>query len=88
MYYTYVLYSSKFNKIYVGFSGDLHNRLLIHNGLQNTGWTAKYQPWEILYSEEFETKPEAMKREKQLKSSRGRVFIWEMVKNKNIGNQT
>ena len=82
MYFTYVLYSPQFNKIYVGFSGDLQNRLLIHNDSRNTGWTAQYQPWKIFYSEEYATKSEAMKREKQLKTSRGRTFIWEMVKTK------
>ncbi|RLD36635.1 MAG: GIY-YIG nuclease family protein [Bacteroidetes bacterium] len=82
MYSTYVLYSPQFNKIYIGFSGNLQNRLRIHNSLENTGWTAKYQPWEIFYFEEFETKYEAMKRERQLKTSRGRAFIWEMLKNK------
>jgi putative endonuclease len=82
MYYTYVLYSSRFNKIYVGFSSDLQNRLLAHNDLQNTGWTSQYQPWIIFYSEEYTTKSEAMKREKQLKTSRGRAFIWEMVNSK------
>ena len=75
MYYTYVLYSQRFNKIYVGFSGDLQNRLLAHNDPQNTGWTAQYQPWKIFYSEEYTTKSEALIREKQLKTSRGRAFI-------------
>jgi putative endonuclease len=79
MYYTYVLYSQSFNKIYVGYSGDLKHRLQIHNDIRNSGWTAQFQPWEILYSEEHETKAAAMKREKQLKTSRGRVFIWEKV---------
>ena len=83
MYFTYVLYSPRFNKIYIGFSGDLQNRLLIHNDSPNTGWSAQLHPWEILYSEEFAAKAEAMKREKQLKTSRGRVFIWEMVNNRN-----
>ena len=75
MYYTYVLYSKKFDKIYVGYSADLTHRLVTHNSAENTGWTKRSQPWEIIHSEEFETRAEAMKREKQLKSSRGRSFI-------------
>ena len=82
MYSTYVLYSSHFNKIYIGFSSNLENRLLIHNSRENKGWTAKYQPWEIFYTEEFEVKSEALKREKQLKTSRGRAFIWKMIEDK------
>ena len=75
MYHTYVLYSERFNKIYVGYSSDPIKRLAIHNSAENTGWTSRYQPWKIIYQEEFETKTEALKREKQLKTSRGRCFI-------------
>jgi len=80
MYTTYVLYSSKFNKIYIGFSGDITNRLLAHNDLNHTGWTAQFRPWELFYFEEFSTKPEAMKREIELITSRGRAFIWDKIK--------
>ncbi|WP_394351184.1 GIY-YIG nuclease family protein [Draconibacterium mangrovi] len=75
MYYTYVLYSSKYHQIYIGYSADPEKRLLSHNDERNTGWTKRYQPWQIIHIEKFETKSEALKREKQLKSSRGRAFI-------------
>jgi putative endonuclease len=77
MYYTYVLYSKQYQKIYVGYTSNLENRLSAHNDIRNTGWTSKYQPWVVLHREVFESKQEAMKREKQLKSSRGRAFIHE-----------
>ncbi len=77
MYYTYVLYSNNFDKIYIGYSSDVDKRLAAHNDERNTGWTQKYQPWEIMYMEEFASKQEAMKREKQLKTAKGRKFIWE-----------
>ncbi len=79
MFYTYVLYSSKFNKIYIGFSADAYKRLAAHNDERNTGWTKKYQPWEIIHLERFKTKTEALKREKELKSSRGRSFIRSLI---------
>ena len=82
MYSTYVLYSSGFNKIYIGFSSELTNRLMAHNDSRNTGWSSRYQPWELLYSEEYHTKAEAMKREKQLKTCKGRESIHEMVRAK------
>ena len=80
MYYTYVLYSKKFNKIYIGYTSNLEGRLLSHNELATKGYTIKYRPWVLAYSEKFNTKPEAMKREKQLKSSRGRAFVKEKLK--------
>jgi putative endonuclease len=75
MYYTYVLYSKEYNKIYIGFTSDLEARLHQHNHPLNRGWTSKYRPWELLYHETQNTKKEAMIREKQLKSARGRLFI-------------
>ncbi|MBV5313428.1 MAG: GIY-YIG nuclease family protein [Prolixibacteraceae bacterium] len=82
MYFTYVLYSSTFNKIYVGQTCDLNQRLETHNGIENTGWTSHFQPWEMIYFEEFTSRTEAIKRENSLKTARGRMFVWELVKNK------
>ena len=79
MYKIYVLYSEKFDKIYVGFTSDIAQRLLSHNKLATKGWTIKFRPWVIIHEEEFEIKAEAMKREKELKSSRGRAFIREKL---------
>ena len=75
MFTVYVLHSHKFDKIYIGYTSDIEKRLFAHNHPNNKGWTKSFQPWEIIYSEEFETKEEAMDREKQLKSYRGREFI-------------
>ncbi|MBO6495505.1 MAG: GIY-YIG nuclease family protein [Roseivirga sp.] len=74
-YTVYVLYSSKFDKIYVGYSSNLKQRVLSHNKLATKGWTIKFRPWEVVYTESYVDKPSAMKREKGLKSSRGRDFI-------------
>ena len=75
MFYVYVLYSREYNKIYVGFTSDLEARLNHHNHPLNNGWTARYKPWGIIYNEAFESKKDAMTREKQLKSAKGRQFI-------------
>ena len=79
MFTVYVLYSEKFNKIYIGYTSDLEQRFLSHNELATKGYTIKFRPWEIVYIETFDTKKEAMIREKQLKSSRGRTFIWNEI---------
>ena len=75
MFFTYILYSKRFGKIYIGFTSDLEKRLASHNDEKNKGWTKKFQPWTLAYSEEFQEKADAMKREKQLKSGNGRAFI-------------
>ena len=79
MYTVYALYSEKFDKIYIGHTSDMKERLISHNHPNNTGWTKRYQPWEIVYTETFKDKKAAMKREKELKSSRGRWFIRQII---------
>ena len=79
MFTVYVLYSEKFNKIYVGYTSNMEQRLLSHNELEIKGYTLKYRPWKVIYTEVFSEKPEAMKREKQLKTAKGREFIWNLV---------
>ncbi|OGU68812.1 MAG: endonuclease [Stygiobacter sp. RIFOXYC12_FULL_38_8] len=81
MFYVYALYSSKFNKIYIGQTCDLTNRLIEHNSGKSF-YTKRFIPWEIIYTEEFETRGEVMKREKQLKSQKGREFVWNIIKKK------
>jgi putative endonuclease len=79
MFTVYVLYSKKFNKTYTGITSDINARLQSHNTLGKKGWTIKYRPWEIIYTESYEKKNEALKREQELKSSRGRNFIRETI---------
>ena len=71
----YVLYSEKYEKIYIGYTSNLEQRLKSHNELGKKGYTIRYRPWKVIHTEKFESKREAMIREKQLKSSRGRNFI-------------
>jgi putative endonuclease len=73
MFIVYILHSSKYDKTYVGYTGNLEQRLKHHNELGNKGWTIKYRPWELVYKEEFEEKSEAMKRERWFKSGVGMI---------------
>jgi putative endonuclease len=75
MFVTYVLYSIEFDKIYIGYTEDLIDRFHSHNQFSTKGFTLKFRPWLVAYTEFFASKQEAMKREKELKSSRGRNFI-------------
>ena len=75
MFTVYVLKSLNCSKFYVGFTSDLNARLIAHNHTQNKGWTKSFMPWEVVYSEIFDTKKNAMDREKQLKTAKGREFI-------------
>jgi putative endonuclease len=79
MYRVYVLYSPDFNKLYIGFTSDLEARLRSHNELGNKDWMTRYRPWTLAHSETFDTKAEAMKREKQLKGGQGSIWLRQML---------
>ena len=80
-YTVYCLYSIKYDKIYVGYTSDLTSRFHSHNSLATKGYTLRYRPWIVAYTEELESKSAAMKREKELKSSRGRAYLWDYIRN-------
>jgi putative endonuclease len=51
--------------------------------LSKKGWTIKFRPWELVHTEYFEIKMEAMQREKELKTYRGREYIRKtLIKNR------
>lgn len=70
MYKVYILRSNKFGRYYIGCTKNLYNRLDLHNK-GKVRWTKAYCPWEIVYTEEYEKKEEAYKREKEIKSYKG-----------------
>ncbi|MEN9998810.1 MAG: hypothetical protein RI922_1800 [Bacteroidota bacterium] len=79
MFVTYALYSPTFDKIYIGFTSDLIDRYNSHNFLSTKGFTKNFRPWIVVYVEFHESKPAAMKHEKELKSSRGRDFVRKQI---------
>ena len=81
MFVVYVLYSSKFDKIYIGYTSGLIARFKSHNEL-GKGWTKRFRPWKVVHIEFFDVKSEAMKREKNLKGGKGREFIRTQIINK------
>jgi len=76
MYKVYILYSQSYNKIYVGYTSNLEQRLLSHNELGKKGWTIKFRPWKLVHTESYNTKEEALLSEKRLKGAKGRDWIW------------
>ena len=70
----YIIYSTAFKLNYKGYSSNLAQRMLSHNYL-GKDWTAKYRPWKLIFTKEFDLKIDAMKFEKWLKTGAGRDFI-------------
>ncbi|TPG38175.1 GIY-YIG nuclease family protein [Flavobacterium pectinovorum] len=77
----YILFSEKFNKNYTGYTSNLIERFKSHNILEIKGYTLKFRPWKVIHVEFFNSKSEAMKREKYLKTGIGREFIKNLIEN-------
>ncbi|MDD4995624.1 MAG: GIY-YIG nuclease family protein [Patescibacteria group bacterium] len=80
-YFTYVLKSLKDGIRYAGSGEDADERLRRHNK-GDYRFTKGHRSWQIVYREEYQTRSEAMAREKFLKSGQGRKFLDEILKDK------
>ncbi|MCK5505416.1 MAG: GIY-YIG nuclease family protein [Thermodesulfovibrionia bacterium] len=79
MHYTYVLQSEKDMKFYVGYTKDLKLRFDQHNrGLVES--TKNRRPLKLIYYEACNSRADATKREKYLKSYHGRMFLQNRLK--------
>ena len=81
MFMVYALYNASAGKIYIGQCINLAERLRQHNlHLLPKAYTSRYEgTWILIYSETQPNRPEALEREKQLKSYRGREFIRKYI---------
>ncbi|HOK56386.1 MAG TPA: GIY-YIG nuclease family protein [bacterium] len=82
MYWVYVL-KNKEGRIYIGQTEDIEKRLEYHN----RGWsryTKGKGEWEIVLKECYNSRKEAIKREKELKTGKGREYIKEKIKNRGV----
>jgi len=76
MYNVYVLYNGCIDKIYIGFTENLGKRIKQHNTKFKNSFTSRsVGEWKLVYLEEYKDRKEATRREKELKSFRGREFI-------------
>jgi putative endonuclease len=77
-YYTYVLISEIDNKLYIGWTINLKNRLIAHNN--GTVSATKYRaPLKLVYFEGCLSKTAAISREKQLKTGFGRAYLKKRI---------
>ena len=79
MYTVYILYSSKIDRYYIGYSNDLERRISEHNRRKGK-YTDRGIPWKIVYTESYELKEDASTREAFIKSQKSRIFIEALIK--------
>lgn len=77
MHSVYVLINPD-GRIYIGQTADLSRRLAQHNSPDHrlTRTTNRFRgPWVLLHAEQAANRTTALRRERQLKTSRGRAWI-------------
>ena len=79
MYYTYVLLSTKDGKFYTGCTSNLRKRLEEHNkGMVQS--TKHRIPLDLIYYEACICKEDAYRRERYLKTGKGKRYIRNRIK--------
>jgi putative endonuclease len=79
MYFLYVI-ESEINKfLYVGITNDINKRLKEHNS-GKTKSTKGYTPWKLVYSENFENRLDARKKEIYYKSGCGKEYLKSIIR--------
>jgi putative endonuclease len=78
MFYVYILQSESTKHFYTGFAANLEQRVGQHNaGLTKS--TKNRGPWRLVYQERFASRAQAMRREKFLKSGKGREQVAALI---------
>jgi putative endonuclease len=79
MYYVYVIQSIKDSNLYVGYTEDLKARLQKHNDGQVDS-TMYRRPFKMIYYEACINQQDALHREKYLKTTYGKRYIRNRLK--------
>ena len=78
-YYVYVLKSLRDEKFYTGYTADLKTRLMEHHKGAVTS-TKSRAPFQLIFYEAYRNKYDALRREKYLKTSKGKNTLRQMLK--------
>ena len=79
MFYVYILQSKLNGRIYTGFSKDLKERVKKHKS-KGVNTTKRMGEIELIYYEAFKAEKDARRREKYLKSTKGKRTLKLMLK--------
>ncbi|PIV21721.1 MAG: excinuclease ABC subunit C [Deltaproteobacteria bacterium CG_4_8_14_3_um_filter_45_9] len=80
MYYVYVLRSQLDGKLYIGYTINLRNRMRKHNNGEVT-LTKSRRPLELIFYEGYRSMEDAKRRERYLKTTKGKSSLNMMLRN-------
>jgi putative endonuclease len=78
MYCTYILYSAKCDRYYIGYTSDITARLIRHNEGKVTA-TKNCKPYIVKATKFFATEAEARSEELRLKKMKSRVYLESLI---------
>ena len=81
MYYTYILFSLKSKRKYIGSTDNLKRRVAEHNQGIGGKYTKDNRPFKLIYYEAYLDKKDAQKAEKFYKTGYGREVLDGKLKN-------
>ncbi len=79
VYFVYILQSEKDGSYYIGHTEDLEDRLNRHNQGRSS-YTKSRAPWRLIYHEVYGSRVEAMRRENEIKRTKSREYIEQLVR--------
>lgn len=77
-HFVYVLESESHDRYYIGRSQAPERRVEHHNST-STGFTSRYRPWRLVFTQEFSTKEKAMEAEQLIKGWKSRKMTRYVV---------
>ena len=80
MWHVYILRSLKDGKFYIGCTSNLEKRIDRHNNGGNIS-TSRRRPLELVHSEIYTTKSEALARERLIKNYKGGDAFKKLIRN-------
>ena len=82
MFWVYILQNPE-GKFYIGHTENIALRLASHNRTDEirVKYSRKNGPWELVWTEEHQSHPSAMKRERQIKSMKSAQWIRDNLLN-------
>lgn len=79
MYIVYVIANPR-GKLYIGQTDNFEQRLANHNSGRFPGYTARIGgPWRVIYTEEYQSRSGALRRERYFKQGAGHRAMQELV---------
>ena len=78
--YLYIIFSKTLNKFYVGHTSNLQERIRKHY-TNHKGFTGSKADWKVVFLEQYNSKKDAYKREREIKKWKSRKMIERLIRN-------